>query len=140
MSTHWSTRYIGTPYLDLGRSLAGVDCWGLPFVAYPAELGITVPAYTGYASTEELAEVDAVIAGATGSETWLAVDGRPREFDIAIFRLGHYRRHLGIVLSPGLMLHAHVDCTKIERYAVPKWQDRLVGTFRHAEMAARFAR
>lgn len=136
---HWSERYIGTPFLERGRTLAGVDCWGLAHVIYPAELGIVLPSYTEtYVSTEELAEIDAEINQAAHGSTWVKVTS-VMPFDIAVFRIGAFSRHIGIVAEPGLMLHAHDDCAKIERYKSPKWEHRLTGFYRHVEMTLRMA-
>ncbi|WP_275789678.1 C40 family peptidase [Pararhizobium gei] len=137
--THWTSAYIGIPFREHGRSSTGVDCWGLACVIYAGELGIQLPGYTeAYASVAEMAEIDAEIGGAADSPMWLEAS-RPQTFDIAVFRVGTLRRHLGIVVAPGMMIHAHDDCTKIEHYKAPKWEHRLTGIYRHVEMASRAA-
>jgi len=139
MSAHWSTSYVGTPYLEFGRTLAGCDCWGLACVVYAAELGITLPSYDGlYASTEEHAEIAALLAD--GKSSW-SLTSQPRSFDLVGFRRGKWETHVGIIVAPGLMLHvAADDQAKIESYTAGRWGNRSTGIYRHFEMASRGAR
>ena len=137
----WSNRYIGLPYVEFGRGMAGVDCWGLVVVVYLQELGITLPDYLGYASAEEHAEIDALIAGAEQSPSWVAADTPapfPAPFDIAVFRRGHLASHIGIVVQRGIMLHmVGQDCAKLEAYTTGRWGNRLKGIYRHVHSEVR---
>ena len=36
--THWTQKYVGIPYRDLGRDMTGCDCWGLLRLVYGQEL------------------------------------------------------------------------------------------------------
>lgn len=138
--THWTAKYVGTPFREHGRDASGVDCWGLARLIYMAELQIELPSYAeAYASVAELAEIDAEIAGAAASPQWMPAP-RAQTFDIAVFRIGTLCRHLGVVVAPGMMIHAHDDCAKIEHYKAPKWEHRLTGIYRHVELASRAAR
>lgn len=136
---HWTNTYIGLPYREFGRDRDGVDCWGLPYLVYPAELGISLPSYVGtYTSVEEHAELAHLIGGAAAGEVWHRVEGQPRAFDIAVFRRGRLDTHIGIVVSPGLMLHvAADDQSKLEHYKTGRWEHRLTGIYRHFEMPSR---
>lgn len=139
--THWTERFIGLPYAEFGRDRAGCDCWGLACVIYREELGITLPDYLGYASTEEHAELAAIIAGATASPLWIPVTGTAIAFDIAVFRRGRLDTHVGIVVHHGLMIHiAHDDCAKIESYKGGTWGHRHAGTYRHVDLVTRAVR
>jgi cell wall-associated NlpC family hydrolase len=132
----WSNRYIGTPWAEFGRSVAGVDCWGLACIIYAEELGISLPDYLGYGSVAELDEINALVDGATASPLWLPVDGPAIAFDIALFRRGRFSSHVGIVVRHGLMIHvaAH-DCAKLESYRGGVWGARLRGHWRHSSRA-----
>ena len=44
---HWSTRYIGLPYVIGGRTREGLDCWGLLRLFYQEEKNITLPELPG---------------------------------------------------------------------------------------------
>lgn len=127
--THWSDQYLGLPYASQGRSLAGVDCWGLVFIVLPA-FGRPVPSYAGkYASAEERQEIAGLIDGA--KPQWRRVDGA-EAFDLVTFRRGRHESHIGIVVRPGHMLHITQDKPScIERYDTGYWANRLTGTWRH---------
>ena len=128
--THWSEQYLGLPHCEQGRSLTGVDCWGLVWVVLPAH-GRPVPSYAGeYASEAERREIAGLIDGA--KPDWERVQVA-QEFDLATFRRGTLESHVGIVVRPGLMLHVTKDKPScIERYDVGYWANRLTGIWRHA--------
>lgn len=130
----WSNRYVGIPFTELGRSLEGCDCWGLACVIYREELGITLPEYLGYASTEEQGEIAELVADATSSPLWVPVEGPALAFDIAGFRRGRFASHAGIVIRHGLMIHqTRGDCAKVEAIR-GGLASRLAGTWRHVMM------
>lgn len=131
----WSDRYIGTPYLDLGRDLSGCDCWGLACIIYREELGITLPDYLGgYASPDELGEVAALIDRDRVSALWLPVTGPGLAFDIALFRRGRWSSHVGIVIRHGLMIHMVADDqAKVQGYEDGPYKHRFIGHYRHVE-------
>ena len=138
MNEHWSDRFVGLPYLDLGRDRDGCDCWGLACIIYREELSISLPDYLGYANTDERAEIAALVSGATTSPLWVPVNGQAMAFDIALFRRGRLTSHVGIVISHGLMIHmAEAEMARVEHYTSGHFAPRLVGHYRHVEMVSR---
>ncbi|WP_321362590.1 NlpC/P60 family protein [uncultured Celeribacter sp.] len=135
----WSDRFIGIPQVDGGRSLSGVDnCWVLGCVIFREELHISLPDYLGKVCPDEQDEVAALIEGEKSSPLWLPVDGLAIAFDIALFRMGRYTSHVGIVVKNGLMIHVHGEGqSKIERYDAGRWSHRFEGHFRHRERAVK---
>lgn len=134
----WSNAYIGIPYVDQGRDMAGVDCWGLARLVYGRELGITLPSYTeGYTTAEEAEEVAKLIAS-QATVSWGPID-EARPFDLLLFRQGRHGSHIGIAVTRRLMLHvARGDQSKVEPFAGnPIWSRRFVGAYRHATLEAR---
>lgn len=141
MRQHWTERFVGLPYAEFGRERDGCDCWGLACVIYREELGISLPDYLGYASTEEHGELAAIIAGATTSPLWVPVEGNAVAFDVAVFRRGRLDTHVGIVVHHGLMIHvSRDDCAKIESYRGGVWAHRHTGTYRHVDLVSRAVR
>ncbi|MDR6953778.1 cell wall-associated NlpC family hydrolase [Ancylobacter sp. 3268] len=125
----WSNAFIGIPWVRLGRARAGIDCWGVVVMTYRDVLGIELPDYLDVpVETAEMArQVDAIAAG----DPWHAV-AEPREFDVAVFRMGAILRHVGVVAGPGLMLHVTEGGTScIASIDAPRWRPRLIGYCRH---------
>ena len=132
----WSNRFIGIPQADLGRLREGADCWGLACIIYREELGISLPDYLGYGSTEEYGEISSLIDGARISPLWVPVTGPALAFDIALFRRGRLNSHIGIVVRHGLMIHmADEDGAKLQDYRSGPWHHRFSGHFRHHSRA-----
>ena len=133
----WSNAYIGLPFIEKGRALDGCDCWGLVTTVFAAERGITLPSYTeDYASIAERQEIAAAFQAAE-AEPWRPVAlGSERGFDVGLFRRGPIAAHVGIVVAPGKMLHAEEGHdSRIEDYRGGKWRTRLIGFYRHRELA-----
>ena len=95
-------KYIGVPFVDGGRDLAGFDCWGAIWLAY-RERGIELPDY-GEISALDLRRVAREIEG--GQEAWQPVE-TPREFDVVLLRLYNRRwiGHVGLMVDGRRMLH-----------------------------------
>lgn len=125
----WSNRYVGIPQVDHGRDWSGVDCWGLVWLVYREELGITLPDYCGYGSVAEHAEIAALIDGAAVSPLWEPA-AVPRPLDVALFRCGRFNTHVGLIVRPGLMLHVTDDASKLEHCDRGGWGTRLQGFWR----------
>jgi len=140
MTAHWTDAYIGLPHVDLGRDRAGCDCYGLASLIYRDQLGINLPDYLDYVSTDERAEIAALIAGAASSPNWNAVETQAQvaPLDIVLFRRGRLTSHIGVVVSAGLMIHmAEAEHSRLEHYTTARWASRLIGHYRHVEAASR---
>lgn len=133
-SLHWSAHYIGLPWSERGRDRDGIDCWGLVYLAL-ADQGIVVPRYTeAYASLDERAEIAALIAGDRRRWPWREVASiDARALDVAVFRRAGADAHVGVVVTPGLMLHISRGAPScVERYDRGRWAAKLIGLYRHA--------
>jgi len=127
-------RFVGIPYLDRGRSGTGCDCWGLLHLVYRELCGIDLPSYSDRYVTGADREVMArLIAGELGDWTEV-VEGQEQSFDGVLMREGKYPRHIGIVTSPGMLLHVQSGQTsRIERYRWGALKNRIVGFFRYRD-------
>ncbi len=132
---HWSARYIGINHSETAEpSFAAASCWGLICLVYRDELGIQLPTYAGaFTSLDEVDEVEQLFASERLSRRWMVAEGC-LPFDVALFRTGLHRRHVGLVVKPGIMLHVAADQpARLEAYDAPHWRPRLLATFRHVE-------
>lgn len=139
LQLHRWPELVGLPYAELGRSRAGVDCWGLVRLGFAELAGIELPSYVdGYVSTGERAEIATLIGAAQGAPEWAPVlPDALQPFDVAVFRRGRLDSHLGLVVDPNLsrMLHAAAGHgSRAESFATGYWMPRLVGFWRHREL------
>ena len=126
---NFAAAVIGIPFVDRGRDRRGLDCWGLVKLLYWECFGLALPDGP-YSCQEPEAAAGALRLGAQG---WREVPlGRERPGDVLLTR----PCHTGVVLMPGKMLHCcEGQHTVLERYLTPLWRQRILGIYRHAELA-----
>lgn len=123
---------IGVPFLDQGRDFHGWDCWGLILRAYRECFEIELPdldrcTVLSYEQGRELFDSLAVVYQE------VEID-RGRAGDVVVLR--GVPCHAGLVVKPGLMLHVDEKCdTCVEPYNSGVWKTRVIGIYRHAELA-----
>ncbi len=130
----WVSRYIGLPFVEHGRTAAGVDCWGVIRLCLSEQFGLELPSYVdGYASTTEHEVLGRLIPSQMAP--WREVTGHERAGDVALLRVRGAPMHVGLVVAPGWMLHIEsgID-SMVERYDGVRWAQRLLGIFRHESM------
>lgn len=131
--SHWSEKYLGIPYKELGRTLSGSDCYGLVYLVYEKERGIRLPSYDKeYISPKEHEQVNQLISGAMVSSEWMPIpiiDYKP--MDVIAFRTGELVFHLGLIVDKKYMLHSRRDRSKLEDYRSPVWVSRISGVYRY---------
>lgn len=125
-------RFVGIPYLDRGRSLVGLDCWGLVVMVFRELRGIELPSYSeSYVTASDRAAIAKLVAGEL--EPWAEIEpANEQAFDVVLMREGRYPRHVGIVTAPGQLLHVQDgETSRIERYRSGMLMHRVVGFFRY---------
>ena len=128
------SRALEVPWQDMSRDFSGWDCWGLVMAFYRQSFGLDLP---------DLAQVSALNSAQVGTifaacrRSWLEISqGQERAGDVALFRRGRWPCHTGVVVSPGFILHVEPDLhTCIEPFYRDPLQSRLVGIYRHAQLA-----
>lgn len=132
----WVSKYVGLPYKIRGRTLAGLDCYGLLVVIARDEFGVCIGSYEDIAYDGEgndKAVAEEIHAGLTAR--WEPVErGKEQVGDCILFRLGRYPIHCGMVVAPGWMIHIEEGAdSALEKYNDgPAWPRRLIGFYKWA--------
>jgi cell wall-associated NlpC family hydrolase len=116
----WLSPFIGVPY-------ATYDCWALVRLIYRERWGIELPDWT--VDRQGLA-VDTILAD---GPAWVEVaPEEARLGDLVAITRGGMVYHVGLVVSPGWMLHTLEGLdSALERYDGFIWRSRLAGCYRH---------
>lgn len=130
----WVARYVGLEFMARGRSIEGVDCWGLVRLVYAERFGVDLPSHsTGYQASDDAPGIARVFE--QESSAWRAIDAaEARVGDVAVFRVdGREGGHVGLIVARGLMLHSWGGTKScLERTDSRLWSPRLVAVMRHA--------
>jgi cell wall-associated NlpC family hydrolase len=128
---------IGVPFQDQGRSREGWDCWGLVVAAYREVWGINLPDMH-YQSALDSSQV-ATLTEVRHQDCWQSIRlGHEQPGDVALFYVGSWPCHVGLVVARGRMLHVSPDFqTRVESYKNGYWRRRLEGIYRYAGLGAR---
>lgn len=129
----WVARYVGIPYATHGRDYHGCDCWGLVALVWREEFGVVLPEYLGAdwyrGQRPETVGADAV---AFASRFAPVAPGVERTGDGVLIKMRGAPLHVGIVITPGVMLHSHEDADScVESYRAPMWERRIAGFYRY---------
>jgi hypothetical protein len=134
----WHNKYVGLPYLANGRTISGLDCWGLVVLVYCEELGIQLPSLaTEYVGTDPdnstIIDLVAQTKDALLKESWEQVTD-PKLGDICVFNILGEPVHVGIYIGEQKFLHVREgEYSVIESLDSYKWNRRLEGTYRYVE-------
>lgn len=117
---------IGVPFEDGGRSINGLDCWGLAKILY-GRMGIEIPEYT--ISSERTHDV-AVAMKYEFSTKWKRLE-TPKKGCLVAIRLQEteWANHCGIVLDHGYFIHAYCYETGVVIDRLRKWKSRIIGYY-----------
>lgn len=137
MRPTWTERYLTIPFLEKGRTRAGVDCYGLVRLIYEEQRQVYLPSYTeGYETVQDTKEILALLDGAVAS-VWKEITiAEAKEFDSIVFRIMGQPTHFGVVMHPPWFIHAIKDSTAtggkvhIDRWDSLIWKHRAVGALR----------
>ena len=123
-------KYITIPYKSHGREFDGIDCWGLVYLIYLHELGISLPTYSE--DYESIADSE-VIGALIGREKvkWAKIDV-PQKFDTVLIRMKGFPMHCGIYIGDGKFMHCLKGVnTTVEKIEASSWKSRIVGFYRY---------
>lgn len=120
-------KYLGIPYVHLGRTMQGLDCYGLIILVYK-DLGFELIDLTDYEKNWSLKGNDLFIENY--QKQWERVDVS-RLFDVVLFRgTKSVTNHAGIFLEGDRFLHCMEAGVVVGRFSVGGWAERVEGYFR----------
>lgn len=142
----WAAKYIGIPFVDLGRTHEGCDCWGLVRLVLMEQARLDLPSLsTSYDSEKNHNKVIAEIELNKYSGSWKPVqDGEEKTFDVAEMSSPVRVRgkwafpplHVGIFVCPRWILHVERETASrlscVEERGI---SNRILGIWRYAEHA-----
>ncbi|MGO8093230.1 C40 family peptidase [Rhizobium leguminosarum] len=127
-------RFVGIPYVELGRTYEAADCWGVLRLYYRDVRGILLPSYIEEMEGREFRRnhISPLVAGEK-DQNWNEVD-RPEIGDAILMRVGRDESHVGVFIGNGQMLHSEgPHPSLIERMGDMRWRSRITGYFRHCQ-------
>ena len=143
----WANQYVGIPYKRLGRSRAGIDCYGLVRLVLAEQLGIHLPSFSadeervGFRDDEpfhpEGCQLRAgVIHDQIAIHGFSTVEAGERQaFDVAVMRAHGDPMHLGIMVRPTLLLHTFGSTASassaIVDITLDEWACKIIRCVRH---------
>lgn len=105
---HWTNRYVGIPFAEVGSSRDGCNCWGLVRMVLADECLIEGLPYYAEISAKDTAATARQMNRDRHLPTWTTVT-EPRAFDVALMYAMHSGiriiGHVGIMSSPTHVLH-----------------------------------
>jgi cell wall-associated NlpC family hydrolase len=108
MLPNWVNDYIGIPFVDHGRSIAGWDCWGLVRHVLHEHYGKMLPNFCGaYEQAENGREIAALIDCSRPLLQAERVE-RPQSGDLALLTFRGHPCHIGVYLADGQGWLLHV--------------------------------
>jgi probable lipoprotein NlpC len=116
---NWWNDIVGLPYEKGGRTISGIDCWGLVILIFKKNFPSVELQNYGAVTVDEMKLIAETISDEKKSGTWVDIPhGAEKPFDIVVIptvalgRMGEF--HVGVVTRKGHILHAEEDAGCIE--------------------------
>jgi cell wall-associated NlpC family hydrolase len=113
IADHWSSQYVGVPYLINGRDRDGWDCWGLVLAVFREQRGVDLPDWRVEKTSnkrDEIAEAIRAIGDAVEREQTFGRAHRlagPVDFSIAVVERNGRPNHVGVIVEGGVLHCSH---------------------------------
>ena len=133
MLPEWAAEYVGWPYRPGGRSRDGVDCWGLLLLVWRERFGFHAPVFgdVSYLGRNDTDLVARSITEGARSLCDAVPCGEEQAGDACLLRLRGHPLHIGLCVTPGMMLHATDSAgSVIESYRGVLWEKRVLSWWR----------
>lgn len=127
MSPHELVRkYLGIPYVHMGRTMEGLDCWGLIILVY-RDLGFELFDLDNYEF--KWSHMGKNYFAEKVHEAWERVT-RPFMYDgVLLQNEDHVCNHAGVYVGEGYFLHCCKKGVCKNKLTEPYWKKRFYGYF-----------
>jgi len=130
------SKYIGIPFKDKGRTINGLDCWGLLCLIFKEQFNIEIPTFLDeYPTATNFPQIGKLIGD--NIYTWIEIEQDIRKVgDVILLRLFGYPVHVGILVNKQQMIHVFKGTdTCLQRIYGTIWKKRIHGIYRHPNLA-----
>lgn len=125
----WNT-YVNIPFKPNGRTLEGVDCWGLVRLVYSAEFSIELPSFSDDYTLDDPERLAELIK--QYEEGWEKQDS-PSIGDVILFNILGTPQHIGIYIGNNRFLHSLEGYSSvIDQLDSARWRSRVVGFYKYS--------
>jgi len=131
----WVSHYIGLPFVEHGRHVYGLDCWGLVRLVLFEQFDVVLPSLiSGYDNTKDVGGVSNTIE--KESSSWKPIKLSSEKIgDVIVLRMRGYPMHVGVIVGDGKFLHISQGINStFESYKSSRWRDRISGIYRHTKL------
>jgi len=98
--------YLAIPWKAHGRDAQGCDCWGLVRHVLHRECGLELPSFTEeYDDPSNVKATAAAYRLHTDELAYRITEAELQPFDAVLMRTAREPVHIGLISSPGYMLH-----------------------------------
>lgn len=123
---------LGIPFTNRGRTLDGLDCYGLVMEVYK-KFDITLPEYNAdFDDTENITKI--IRKQMREDKLWKRLD-KPKTPCVVAIRYGVPRpmvNHCGVYIGDGLFMHTRSKTgAVIEHIDSPMWRNLIVGFYEY---------
>ena len=97
-------KYIGIPFVNLGRDKTGADCYGLVRLILKDQYGIMLPELLDYSNSLNRNQTSLVIEKNTPLIAGESIEN-PEEGDIVLMSSRGLSAHVGVLIGNNMILH-----------------------------------
>lgn len=126
----WTNNYVGIPFLNLGRTREGVDCWGLVKLIMREQFNLELSDFK-YADAGNRIESERLFANADELQNWYQVT-EPLIGDLVALRIFGNVCHFGICAGSRYFLHSLYGLdSALDSLDSARWNRRIYAIYRH---------
>lgn len=123
--------YLKIPYKHMGYDYSGADCYGLLYLFYRDELGITLP-LPDFEYAKDWWKSDNHIIGLHKEYSFRLCSEPPAKGDVILFKnTSSTAGHIGIALDDSSFMHMAQSGCAVTTYTYGVWHRQIHSVYRH---------